>query len=291
VITVQGSLVPFVPWSLCPSLSEAKGKAAQAAVHFLKLRHVEDEGAEAARDQFAVELPEAFGDKDAVVDADAVGGVALRGRDAKQVEADELRIEPRIFGHFFHDHEGVVADVADAAFQMQNGGHRADVDRGCGVAERIEMGCELVSAGLVGAVRDADEEVVFSFADIPSIDGSRRVNRECPGIESLDNGPNGGNFPLAAGCAGPGEDGSVRREDGRVFNEGGVGVAQIGIDDCERESAFAQGIAIACVLVKDFVKVGTAEIDGGKTVGEVAAGNAYDGASKRECGSECRWAG
>jgi hypothetical protein len=41
--------------------------------------------------------------------------------------------------------------------------------------------------------------------------------------------------------------------------------------------------------VKDFVKVGTAEIDGGKTVGEVAAGNAYDGASKQECGSECRW--
>src|SRR5579863_3852296 len=77
----------------------------------------------------------------------------------------------------------------------------------------------------------------------------------------------------------------MRSEDGCVFDEGRVGVTQIGIENCEREAALAEGVAITRVLVKDFVKVRRAEIDGGETVSEVAAGDADDGASKQARGS------
>jgi hypothetical protein len=58
-------------------------------------------------------------------------------------------------------------------------------------------------------------------------------------------------------------------------------VAKIGIENGEFKAAFAQRIAITRVLVQDFVEVGNAEIDGGQTVGEIAAGDANDGASEQ----------
>jgi hypothetical protein len=63
-------------------------------------------------------------------------------------------------------------------------------------------------------------------------------------------------------------------------------VAHIGIEDGKHETAFAKGFAITRVLVKDLVEVRNAEIDGGEAVGEVAAGNANDGAGEQARGSE-----
>jgi hypothetical protein len=62
-------------------------------------------------------------------------------------------------------------------------------------------------------------------------------------------------------------------------------VAKIGIEDGEFKAALAQGIAITRVLVQDFVEVRNAQIDSSKAVGEVAAGDADNGASEQTQGS------
>lgn len=113
----------------------------------MKFGHVEDQGPEAAGDQFVAEVREPIGNKDAVVYAHAVGAIAFGGRDADLIETGELRIR----GHLIHDDEGVVADVTDAAFEMQDGGHGADVDGGGGVAVGAEKRGELARSFFVSA--------------------------------------------------------------------------------------------------------------------------------------------
>ena len=161
-----------------------------------------------------------------------------------------------------------------------------NVDGGnSGVAEG-QVGGELASTFFVGAVRDSDEEVVFGFADVAAIDGARRIDRKCAEIEALNNGPDGCYLTRAARCSGASEDSGVRREDGCVFDEGRVGVANIGIEDGEFKAALAQGIAITRVLVQDFVEVRNAQIDSSKAVGKVTAGNTNNGVGEQAHGSE-----
>ena len=107
----------------------------------------------------------ACGEEDAVVHADAVGGVGLFAGDDDAV----VRCEGGEVGHLFHDDESVVAEVGDAAFEVEDGGHGADVDGGGGVAFGREEGCELAGAFFVGAMGEAEEEVVFGFADVAAV--------------------------------------------------------------------------------------------------------------------------
>jgi hypothetical protein len=73
----------------------------------------------------------------------------------------------------------------------------------------------------------------------------------------------------------------LRSEDRGILDEGGVGVAEIGLENRELESAFAQGIAVACMLMENLIEVRSAEIDGGQTVCKVAARNANDGTGEQ----------
>jgi hypothetical protein len=66
----------------------------------------------------------------------------------------------------------------------------------------------------------------------------------------------------------------VRREDGNVFDEGGVGVTEIGFEDREVEAALAECVAVLRVLVKNLIEVGNAEIDGGEAVSKITARDA-----------------
>ena len=61
------------------------------------------------------------------------------------------------------------------------------------------------------------------FSSMPKI--------ESPG--TLD----GGDFPLAAGRAGVGEDCALGCQNGCVFDEGGVGKLQVGVEGCDVEAA------------------------------------------------------
>ena len=91
------------------------------------------------------------------------------------------------------------------------------------------MGGELACAFFVGAQGDADEEMVFGFADVAAVDGAGGINGQRAGVEALDGRADGSDFTFAAGGAGTSEDGGMRSEDRCVFNEGGVGVAEIGV--------------------------------------------------------------
>jgi len=55
----------------------------------------------------------------------------------------------------------------------------------------------------------------------------------------------------------------------------------VGLENGEFETAFPKSVAVVCVLIQDFIKMGDAEIDGGQTVSEVASWNANDCACKQ----------
>ena len=64
-------------------------------------------------------------------------------------------------------------------------------------------------------------------------------------------------------------------------------MAKIRLKDSEFEATFAQCVAVVSVLLEHLVEMGSAELDGGEAVGEIAARNADDGTGKQAQGSGC----
>jgi len=139
------------------------------------------------------------------------------------------------------------------------------------------MGRELARAFLIGAMREADEEVVAGLADVAAVDGSWGFNGFWFGKKWEDGRADGFDFTFATGSAGAGEDGAMGGEDGGVFDEGGVGMAEVGVEGGEGKSAFDEGLAVGGVLGENLVKVGAAERDGGQAGVEVGSGDADNG--------------
>ena len=227
---------------------------------------------ESALGEVGGQLRESGGDEDAVVDADAVGGVGVACRDDDALVVTELLVG----GHFFHDDEGVVADAGDAAFEMEDGGHATDIDDGRGIAVGCEEGGELARAFRIRAVGDADEEVTASLADVAAVESAGRFDLMRLGVEGGDGATDGFDFTSAGVRSWTGENGQVFSEDSGVFDEGGVGVVEVGGQRGEGEAALFERFAVRCVLLEHGGEVGRAERDGGESVGEVGAGCADD---------------
>src|SRR5579863_1458393 len=173
--------------------SESQRQATQAAVHLAELRHVENERIESAGAQLCRDLRESGSNQNTVVDANAVGSVALFGADRQEREA----AKPLGGGHLFHDDEGVVADIGDAALEVKNSLHGSNVEGGRGIAEAGEMRGELARALLVGPLGDAEEEVLAGLADVATVDGARRVDGEGRRKKLEDRVTDGVDFTLA----------------------------------------------------------------------------------------------
>jgi hypothetical protein len=77
----------------------------------------------------------------------------------------------------------------------------------------------------------------------------------------------------------------MRGQDGRVFDEGGVGEAEIGGESGDRQAALLEGFAVEGVLLEDFVNVRGAEVYGGEAFGEVVSGQPDDGVLEQNLGS------
>lgn len=73
----------------------------------------------------------------------------------------------------------------------------------------------------------------------------------------------------------------MRRENCRILDKGGIGVAEVGFESREFEAALSERIAILRVLRQNHVEIWRAETDGGEAVGKVVARDAYDGMSKQ----------
>jgi len=78
----------------------------------------------------------------------------------------------------FHDHEGVVANVRDAALEVKNAGHRTHIDDRRGVTKAGQMGSQLTRALFICAVGEADEKVFFRLANVAPVDRAGRLDGE-----------------------------------------------------------------------------------------------------------------
>src|SRR5271170_136839 len=106
---------------------------------------------------------------------------------------------------------------------------------------------ELFRAGFVGAMREAEKEVIAGFADVASIESAGRVNVQCVGKKAGNRRHDRGNFALASGGTGASEDCASRRQHRGVLDKGRVRMAEVSFEHRESEATFAQRLAICRV--------------------------------------------
>src|SRR6185369_11353126 len=108
-----------------------------------------------------------------VVHAQTIGRVALVGIDAH----DFVVAKHRMPGQRVDHDEPPVAEVRDAALQMQDAFDATYVDGYVGVAFFGENRRKLARTRLTRALGNTDEEVIASLADVSAVDRARRDDR------------------------------------------------------------------------------------------------------------------
>src|SRR4249919_3705503 len=104
-------------------------------------------------------------------------------------------------------------------------------------------------------MRDAEKEVIFRFADVPTIESSRSLDTR-QGIEkALQDWFDCFDFALARGRPRSGEDRAFCGEDGRIFDKSRVGIAKICVEDGEFKAAFRERFAIPRVLLENPIEM------------------------------------
>ena len=214
-------------------------------------------------------LREAGGHDQGIVDPQRVGGVFLAGRHQDLLITGKASIPGQRLSH----QQRLPAQEIDAGFQVQPGAHRHGFP---GVAVFFQDGAQLLGASLVGALRQADEEMLAHHHHVPAIHGARSLDALCraeAGQQRRD-----AVFLAAAGlCAGAGDGRHPGRDDGGIFGEIGIRVARLGRQHGHLQSQAAQRLNVGGVLLQDESVAGAAQGGGGQPVGEVFAGQAGNG--------------
>lgn len=95
--------------------SKPERKAAQAALHFLELGHIEWEDCITEPLQGVFQAWESCRDEHALVEAQTIGSIILVGVHANKAVAAELNVPGQLFVH----DQMVVADVGEATLQVE----------------------------------------------------------------------------------------------------------------------------------------------------------------------------
>ena len=117
-----------------------------------------------------------------------------------------------MIGQGIDQHEAIVAQVGDAALEMENAGHGANIDTGAGEALACQDEGKLPRTLLVRARRYTDEEVAVCLADITAVDGAGWQDGVHSRIEAGQRVADGVNLAGTAGRPWTCEDGSPRSE-------------------------------------------------------------------------------
>src|SRR5580658_7495668 len=133
---------------------------------------------------------------------------------------------------------------------MQQRGFVPDVDDARGVAPPAQMLRQLLRAMFVGAGRDADQKMSLRLADVSAVDGARCLDGLPLRAAIAQALRDALHLAPAAGCSGACEYGAAFGDDRRVLDEGCVGMGLIGLQLDDVETAFAQRLDVARVLLQ-----------------------------------------
>jgi len=170
--------------------------------------------------------------------------------------------------------ERVVADVGDCRFEMETSADRNDDHF---VFVRSENGSELTDAFAVGAFGKADEKLFADAEDVAAFHSAR----ESDVFEFAEFGEGlseGSGFGSAGFRAERHDDREFVEDDGRVFDEHGVGEIGFGGEGDQAGAEFFEELFVSVVLLLCFGEVDGIAVDEGEfAVDDRGADGARDG--------------
>ena len=188
--------------------------------------------------------------------------------------------EGRMVGQFLDHQQAMVAEPGDAALQVQDRIHAADIDGAGRITTRLQPSRQLRRAFLVRAMRQADENMAVGFADVAAVERAGRFDAFEIRIVAAQGLVDRDDLALPAVGAGPRDHYRIRQQHRGVLDEGAVGITRVGRQHRQFQPAIAQDGAITLVLHHHLRQRRHAEVHARQAVGVVRAGQTDDGVAE-----------